>query len=230
MKAISDLANVLKRKPMVTAQQEQEICNLTRLIEATSIHGTLPRVTIRNKDATISRVPEMEQYTLGRKDLQRSIPQGDSSQQNPLRELPQGVTLRRESLRKDNPSKESSQTKETATSRVRQTTQTTSQQPRTRAAIAKNAALNAPLASRTRSKTIGTTSAVHKRFTHMENEVHRALEVMDKDTGKLLNYCQLLRHPKIQKSVEHIGRKQIWSISARSWRTNQRIKHHILHP
>ena len=80
MKAISGLANVLKRKPMVTAQQEQEICNLTRLIEATSIHGTLPRVTIRNKDATTSRVPEMEQYTLGRKDLQRSIPQGDSSQ------------------------------------------------------------------------------------------------------------------------------------------------------
>ena len=109
------------------------------------MHGTFPRVLIRNKDATTSRVPEMEQYTLGRKDLQKSIPQGDSSQQNSLRELPRGVTLRRESLRKDNPSKESSQTKETATSRVRQTTQTTSQQPRTRAAITKNAALNAPL-------------------------------------------------------------------------------------
>ena len=28
MKAISDLANVLKSKPLVTAQQEQEICDL----------------------------------------------------------------------------------------------------------------------------------------------------------------------------------------------------------
>jgi hypothetical protein len=29
----------------------------------------------------------------------------------------------------------------------------------------------------------------------MENEVHRALAVMDKTTGKLLNYRQLIRHP-----------------------------------
>ena len=48
-------------------------------------------------------------------------------------------------------------------------------------------------------KTIGTASAVHKRFTGMENEVHRVLAVMDKDTGKLLNYRQLLRHPKYKK-------------------------------
>ena len=32
----------------------------------------------------------------------------------------------------------------------------------------------------------------------MENEVHKALAVLDKSTGKLLNYCQLLRHPVYQ--------------------------------
>jgi hypothetical protein len=32
----------------------------------------------------------------------------------------------------------------------------------------------------------------------MENEVHKALAVLDKSTGKLLNYRQLLRHPVYQ--------------------------------
>ena len=105
MKAVSDLANVLKRKPLVTAQQEQEIRNLTRLVEATSMDSKLPRVPNKNKDATTLRVQEMEKYTLGREDLQKIIPQGDSSQQNPLRESPRGFTLLRESPQKDNPSK-----------------------------------------------------------------------------------------------------------------------------
>jgi len=30
----------------------------------------------------------------------------------------------------------------------------------------------------------------------MGNKVHQALAVVDKKTGKLLNYCQLMRHPK----------------------------------
>jgi hypothetical protein len=71
--------------------------------------------------------------------------------------------------------------------------------PNTRAATARDAALNVPLASRTRSKTIGMEKAIHKQFTRMENKVHQALAVMDKETGKLLNYCQLLRHPKYKK-------------------------------
>ena len=33
------------------------------------------------------------------------------------------------------------------------------------------------------------------RFKRLEKEVHRALAVMDKTTGKMLNYRQLLRHP-----------------------------------
>jgi len=46
MKAISDLANVLKRNPMVTEKQEQEISDLTGLMEATSVPGLLPRVPV----------------------------------------------------------------------------------------------------------------------------------------------------------------------------------------
>jgi hypothetical protein len=33
----------------------------------------------------------------------------------------------------------------------------------------------------------------------MENEVQQALAVMDKETGKLLNYRQLMRHPTYKK-------------------------------
>ena len=35
-----------------------------------------------------------------------------------------------------------------------------------------------------------------QRISRMENEVHQAMAVMDKETGKLLNYRQLLNHPK----------------------------------
>jgi hypothetical protein len=36
---------------------------------------------------------------------------------------------------------------------------------------------------------------LRKRITGVQNKVHRALVVMDKATGKMLNYRQLLRHP-----------------------------------
>ena len=39
----------------------------------------------------------------------------------------------------------------------------------------------------------------------MEDEVQRALAVMDKETGQLLNYRQLIRNPKYKKE---------WKISA----------------
>ena len=34
----------------------------------------------------------------------------------------------------------------------------------------------------------------------VEKEVHRALAIMDKDTGRLLNYRQLLQHPDHQET------------------------------
>jgi len=63
----------------------------------------------------------------------------------------------------------------------------------------------------------------------MENEVQQALAVMDKETVKLLNYRQLMQHPKYKKGMEHIHSQQIWTTSARIGRSNQRHQHHILH-
>jgi hypothetical protein len=44
-----------------------------------------------------------------------------------------------------------------------------------------------------------------RRITRLENKVHQAMTVMDKDTGKLLNYRQLMNSPKHKKA---------WSLSA----------------
>jgi hypothetical protein len=52
----------------------------------------------------------------------------------------------------------------------------------TRSMAACDTALAAPPASRTRSKTEAA-SATQQRFERMENEVHQALAVMDKETG-----------------------------------------------
>jgi hypothetical protein len=43
------------------------------------------------------------------------------------------------------------------------------------------------------------------RITRLENEVHLAMAVMEKDMGKLLNYRQLMNSPKYKKT---------WSLSA----------------
>jgi hypothetical protein len=44
-----------------------------------------------------------------------------------------------------------------------------------------------------------------RHITRLENKVHQAMAVMDKDTGKLLNYRQLINSPKYKKA---------WSLSA----------------
>ena len=48
----------------------------------------------------------------------------------------------------------------------------------------------------------------------IKNEVHKALAVMDKDTGKILNYRQLM---------QHLDYKRQWSVSSATkfgWLTN----------
>jgi len=50
-----------------------------------------------------------------------------------------------------------------------------------------------------------------KQVKHLENEVHQAMAVLDADTGKLLNYRQLLWHTKRKKywqtsSANKVGR------------------------
>ena len=61
------------------------------------------------------------------------------------------------------------------------------------------------------------------RITRLENEVHQAMSVMDADTGKLLNYRQLLRSTKY---------RQAWSLSSANefgWLAND-IKGRIKNP
>jgi hypothetical protein len=43
------------------------------------------------------------------------------------------------------------------------------------------------------------------KITRLENEVHQAMVVMDADTGKLLNYCQLMQRTKYRDA---------WSLSS----------------
>ena len=71
-------------------------------------------------------------------------------------------------------------------------------------------ASEAPPASRTRACTqlkrlenktqTGHASTVNASIAQLENGVHQALAVMDKDTGKLLSYRQLMINPKFKKS------------------------------
>jgi len=52
---------------------------------------------------------------------------------------------------------------------------------------------------------MGIAKSANRQFAWMENKVHQALAVMDQQTGRLLNYRQLLRDPKYKKG---------WDISA----------------
>ena len=90
---------------------------------------------------------------------------------------------------------------------------------RTKAAAQQQAHLAAPPAKSTRASKRLTlvqrqalqttpakwTSKMRKRLNKLESEVHRALAVMDAQTGQMLNYRQLMRHP------DHKGP---WSLSS----------------
>jgi hypothetical protein len=49
-------------------------------------------------------------------------------------------------------------------------------------------------------------------ITKLENKVQQAMAVMDKDTGKLLNYRQLMNSPKFKKGMEPVSSQQIRAI------------------
>ncbi len=44
-----------------------------------------------------------------------------------------------------------------------------------------------------------------RKITRLENEVHQAMAIMEADTGKLLNYCQLMQSTKYRDA---------WSLSS----------------
>ena len=76
------------------------------------------------------------------------------------------------------------------------------------------------ISSKTKSKS-GTANAVEirrenrrlrrltRRITKTESEVHQAMAVMDAESGKLLNYKQLMRHPKYKGKWQILSAKKI---------------------
>jgi hypothetical protein len=43
------------------------------------------------------------------------------------------------------------------------------------------------------------TQRLTQRLNIVENEVHQSMAVLDAETGKLINYRQLMRHPNYKK-------------------------------
>jgi hypothetical protein len=64
------------------------------------------------------------------------------------------------------------------------------------------------------------------RITRLENKVHLAMAVMDKDTGKLLNYRQLMNSPKYKKIMEPVSSQQIWATGKWHRRAHQKPHQH----
>ena len=61
------------------------------------------------------------------------------------------------------------------------------------------------VATRAKGRLRGSMQRLSKRIERMENEVHKALAVMDAETGKVLNYWQLMQSSK---------HKETWSKSS----------------
>ena len=64
----------------------------------------------------------------------------------------------------------------------------------------------------------------------MENEVQQALAVMDKETGKLLTYCQLMRHTKYKKVWGTSAAKKIGQLTQGVGGQIKGTTHNIVHP
>jgi hypothetical protein len=64
------------------------------------------------------------------------------------------------------------------------------------------------------------------RITRLENKVHQAMTVMDKDMGTLLNYRQLMNSPKYKESMEPVSSQQIWAIGKWHRRAHQKPHQH----
>ena len=75
----------------------------------------------------------------------------------------------------------------------------------TKTKTAQSRLMRPTVSSRSKGKALAVRSITKKKMTarqrmdRLENEVHEAMAVMDAETGKLLNYKQLMRNPKYKK-------------------------------
>jgi hypothetical protein len=61
-----------------------------------------------------------------------------------------------------------------------------------------------------------------KTIKELHQQVEQAMAVLDKESGRMLNYRQLLQHPKYTKKLEHIISQRIRTTGARRRRSNKR--------
>jgi hypothetical protein len=64
------------------------------------------------------------------------------------------------------------------------------------------------------------------RLAKLERKIYKALAVMDKATGKMLNYRQLLRHPKYSADWQLFVCQRIWT--PHKWCRWSRERHHTI--
>ena len=77
----------------------------------------------------------------------------------------------------------------------------------------------------------GQTSKVETTIIQLKKNVHQALAVMETDTGKLLNYRQLMRNPKYKKNWSTSSANEFGRLENGFWRTykNPNQHNHIHH-
>jgi hypothetical protein len=209
---VTNLTNILKRKLAVTAKQEQEICDLEQLMEATNAKLAHPNDMQLTMPSTLMmpfRMVPVQHDTPALPRMQPPatpprVPEGAKDNCTHITRLMMAApTMSPLPIATSQLAQQCKQ--QLASQHARE--ESPAARPRTRAVTAQEAAQNTTPAMCTRSKNTGTASVAWEQFTcmDMENEVHQALAVMDKQTGKLLNYRQLIRSPTY---------KAAWSISA----------------
>jgi hypothetical protein len=181
----------------------------------------------------LQRVPRVQTPNMARVPRAQALPNGPAPNTDDNRRITRSMMLAQQSVpRVHSTVKPTNTQKETAkrerirkrrATRLRKADTPTNTAPRarTRAQVATAAAQVAPPSKSTRSRTQSiaqrqpgmaaavmrqhSRSRISRRITRMENEVQQAMAVMDTDTGKLLNYRQLMQNTKYRKT---------WSLSS----------------
>jgi hypothetical protein len=194
MKAISACINTLKGLPAFTSNNDMQQLH-TVLQDATEhparLHTLIQQSRQQQQQQPLPRVDNTNQFQPAVADNQR-ITRALAKQLQlstaacPVRKPPPPVAGRKKRRRVPNPVL---------------TPSTTPPAMNTRAKLAAKTSLAAPPALNTRARTsklrqpTQAASTLRQRLTRVQDDVHRALAVMDKATGKMLNYRQLIRHP-----------------------------------
>jgi hypothetical protein len=189
MRALSHCIQALKVKEAMAP--EHELGDIRQLISATQAHlntnkASLPRVQPHHHHATEQHnqtAPRVQKDTASRvPTTTATLKPSIADAQPPRCKQPKGKQKGKESSK---------------------ATTSDLNRPRTRSQAAQEARQATPPAGNTRSK-----KGASNRFQQMENEVQWGLAVMDKETGQLLNYRQLIQNPKYKKDYNTSAAKR----------------------